>query len=289
MKACPECRGCLEGLARLTAGAACPADADLRRRVEAGGVALVRESFRAGHTVPPRLATEFQREIRRACGVRDPFERRKGEEFAAGRRAAALLAPDPGASLGTVLRHSVLGNQLDFFRPLDEVAALWGGAGPELGAGAVEAFSDRLSGARAVLVLTDNAGELPFDLPLLSHLAARGLRVRCAVKGGPSQNDATRADVHRFGLELPGLVDTGTDAVGCELSAAGGELLQAWDEADVVLAKGMANYETLSEYPEALAAKAVHFLLVAKCPPVAASLGVAVGTAVLARGGEGAR
>jgi uncharacterized protein with ATP-grasp and redox domains len=75
-------------------------------------------------------------------------------------------------------------------------------------------------------------------------------------------------------------VDTGSGFVGLEPPHCGGEFHEAWNSADVVISKGMANLETLTEYPEFLAGKAVFFLLCAKCAPVASALGVEKGSEV---------
>jgi uncharacterized protein with ATP-grasp and redox domains len=67
-----------------------------------------------------------------------------------------------------------------------------------------------------------------------------------------------------------GVITTGTDAVGINLSESSDEFIAAYGGADVILAKGMANWETLTEYP---APCPTLFLFRTKCEPVAKTVG----------------
>jgi len=93
------------------------------------------------------------------------------------------------------------------------------------------------------------------------------------VKESPVQNDITRADLEKFGLarELPRVITTGTDTPGVDMDMASEEFKAEFEAADLVLAKGMGYWETLSELPPQ---GKVFYLLKAKCKPVADSLGV---------------
>jgi uncharacterized protein with ATP-grasp and redox domains len=279
LKAKQHCRACLEGLGRRIALAACPSEEILRRRAEAAAAAVLDRHFRVGRSVPTRLASRMLRAVSGETGNPDPFRRAKEEEFRRGSDAAARLTPRFSADLEGALAFSALGNRIDFFRDLGQVEKEWENAGGEKLSGDLPALLSELRPGVSVLVLADNTGEVPFDLPLLRRLANEGMRVRYAVKGRPSQNDVTAEDLAHFGLAVEGLVDTGTGWVGCELLRVGESFREAWEEADVVLAKGMANLETLTEYPGKLACKRVFFLLVAKCPPVAEFVGLEEGQA----------
>jgi uncharacterized protein with ATP-grasp and redox domains len=130
----------------------------------------------------------------------------------------------------------------------------------------------RLKKARRILYLGDNAGEVFFDLPLVKKLEGYA-PVTYVVKESPVQNDITRSDLKKFGLEkeLPGVITTGTDTPGVDMAMASDEFKSEFETADLVLAKGMGYWETLSELkPQGK----VFYLLKAKCKPVADSLGV---------------
>ncbi len=123
-----------------------------------------------------------------------------------------------------------------------------------------------------MLYLTDNAGEIAFDRLVVDELKDFGCRVTVAVKGGPSLNDALMEDAETVGMAetADGVITTGTDAVGISLSESSEEFVEAYEGADVILAKGMANWETLTEYR---APCPTLFLLRTKCEPVAEAVG----------------
>jgi len=145
-----------------------------------------------------------------------------------------------------------------------------------------DAFRKALSRADRVLYLADNAGETVFDRVLIETL---DVPVTYAVKGGPTLNDATREDALAAGVDqVAQIIDTGLDAPGTLLYRSDGracsdEFRRKYDEAELIIAKGQANYETLStEGPK------VFFLLQTKCPIIARDVGVPVGSIVLKQG-----
>lgn len=143
-----------------------------------------------------------------------------------------------------------------------------------------ESFKSRLDSSKNVLYVLDNAGEIVFDRLLIEGLRAHGKMVIAVVKGGPILNDATMEDAAAAGLDkLVKVIDTGSDFVGINREKASPLLLKALDTADLVIAKGQGNYETL----DALGPRAF-FILKAKCNHVARALGVKLGDLVLAQG-----
>ena len=118
-----------------------------------------------------------------------------------------------------------------------------------------------------VLYLTDNAGEIYFDIPLYEYIEERSRQTVLVVKGGSSLNDLTRTELQLAGLEdgFDAVADTGTDGVGIEWDHVSTEFLNLVDAADLIVSKGMANFET--NYPRELAAPGF-FLLKVKCRPI---------------------
>jgi hypothetical protein len=97
------------------------------------------------------------------------------------------------------------------------------------------------------------------------------------VKGGPILNDATRQDALAAGLApLTTLIDNGSDAPGTIMYLCSPEFQHQLRQAELIIAKGQANYETLSEMKAPL-----FFLLQAKCPILARDLDVPVTSIVL--------
>ncbi len=142
----------------------------------------------------------------------------------------------------------------------------------------IEAFKRDVTKASKILYLADNAGEIVFDKLLLEQLQllCKG-EVVVAVKGKPIINDATMQDAKLVGVaEMVKVIDNGFDAPGTVLAECSEEFCRYFDEADVVIAKGQGNYETLSDVD-----KHIIFLLKAKCPVVARDIGCEIGDMIL--------
>lgn len=134
-------------------------------------------------------------------------------------------------------------------------------------------FESLLSDCGSVLYFFDNCGESQFDKLLIREIRRKGVRVVGVVRGEPILNDVTMEDALRIGLdeELDGIVDTGGFMIGAVLSKAGEGLKEELSKADMIVAKGMANYESLSDQDAGM--PKVHILRT-KCTPVTRSLGV---------------
>ena len=144
--------------------------------------------------------------------------------------------------------------------------------------------------AERVMLDADNAGEIVLDRVLIDEIqryrAANGLapvKVTTLVKSHPQLNDAMREDALIAKLDQVGeIVDIGCDCIGTPISRLSERALAAVSEADVILAKGLANYESLHFEERYL--KKVYFLFKAKCELIAGMLGIEPGSFVLMRG-----
>ncbi|CAA7601337.1 Protein of unknown function DUF89 [Acididesulfobacillus acetoxydans] len=141
------------------------------------------------------------------------------------------------------------------------------------------AFREKLKTARSVLILGDNSGEIAFDTLLTGELCRRGVEVVYAVKGEPILNDATLADARQVGMdETARVITNGNGFLGTILKHCSPEFLKAFEEADIIISKGQANFESLESTEEA--GEKTFFLLRAKCEVVAQNLGTEFGVMV---------
>jgi len=126
-----------------------------------------------------------------------------------------------------------------------------------------------------VLYLPDNAGEIIFDRLAIEILKDMGAQITVMVKGAPILTDATMEDAEEAGIleVVDSLITTGSNAVGLAEKDLDAEGRAALFNSDLVIAKGMANYEALSE-PEYENALPILYILRTKCEPVATDLGV---------------
>lgn len=152
------------------------------------------------------------------------------------------------------LQYAILGNYIDFsalwgkvdFSQLDELLARAGEVrvDPE----EYGRFLADLAGAKRLVYLTDNAGEVCFDRLLGEALARQypELEVIFCVRGAPALNDATREDAEAAGLtQRFRVIDNGTAIAGTVLDRVGPEAREALRTADLILSKGQGNVETL--------------------------------------------
>lgn len=134
----------------------------------------------------------------------------------------------------------------------------------------IEAILDRPG---TIVYMFDNCGESQLDKILIRYLRSRGKRVVGMVRGRPILNDVTMDDAQRSGLdkEVDLMLDTGTFYVGIDWRDVPPELMKEINGCDMIIAKGMGNYESLSD--EVLPVPVAHVLRT-KCGPVASSIGV---------------
>ncbi|MEJ2726628.1 MAG: ARMT1-like domain-containing protein [Deltaproteobacteria bacterium] len=270
LKPFPQCVDCLMKLAESAAVLADSQNARLQKEVQTEARKILERG--EGSTLSsPQMANLILKEIKNRFGVPDPYETFKRKEMALARQIVSRLEQDVGPDLRSRVGFAVLGNSLDFFKdPEESLAAIPG----QLRKGLAFFYddTDRLEVFLSkepdlVLYLTDNAGEIFFDLPLYDYIGARAKETVLVVKGGPSLNDLTRAELREAQLEdrFRRVADTGVDGAGVDWDRVSDEFLELVEKADLILSKGMANFETI--YPKDLF-PAAFFLLKAKCRPI---------------------
>ncbi len=187
-------------------------------------------------------------------------------------------SPDP---LEEAVRISVVGNVIDLGikHQVDIEGTLEKARGEGFSVFEIDELKSTLEQSKRVLYILDNAGEIAFDMLLIEQLRKMGKAVIAVVKGGPILNDAVMADAKIVGLDkICKVIDTGNNFVGIVREKSSPLLNKALDSADLVIAKGQGNYETLEgTRPN------IFFILKAKCPVIAQHLGVKEGDLVLKR------
>lgn len=109
-------------------------------------------------------------------------------------------------------------------------------------------FLADLRTARSLVYVTDNCGEIFCDRLVAEELRKRypELDVTVMVRGRDALNDATMEDALMVGIEkVARVVDNGCGVAGTPLAYIGDEARKLLEEADVTLAKGQGNYETM--------------------------------------------
>lgn len=219
---------------------------------------------------PPVVAQRVHRTLREQTGVRDPYREQKRAHNQMARRLLPQLRADLETAndpLIAAAHIAIAGNIIDLGAKngLDERDVLESieHAAEEPLVGDLDAFRAAAHGARRILYLADNAGEIVFDRLLIEQLGPE--RVTLAVRGAAILNDALEEDARSAGLhELVPIIDNGTDVPGTDLAQCSDAFRTLFDSADLIISKGQGNLETLSD-----CARRVFFLFKVKCPVIA--------------------
>ncbi len=269
MKATKDCYQCLQKLIYQTAQLA-TTDEELKAKAVQEGLMTLDQHFSCDK-VSIVIATELHRVIRGITQNDDPYREMKEKETMAAKELFGEIDAEHYTDFRSCLKLATKANAIDFFRPLD--AVIKDLKKPlHFAIDDSEQFKVKLREAKKLLYLADNTGEALLDLPLL-RLIGQSAEVTYVVKASPVQNDITLEDLRRSGIEeqFDRVITTGTATPGIVFPQASTEFKHEFNSADLVFAKGMGYYESISELP---AQGRVFYCLMAKCKPVADSLKV---------------
>jgi len=281
MKARNACLSCMIAQAYNTSSR-CTADAARQR-------AILDETMRRYLGVPmddqsPAVLSQISFEAcREVTGVHDPYLEDKRAANAAAMELYPELHERVGASsdpLHDALVLAVAGNIIDLAiaQQYDMRKSIVDRLDHGFDRAETEAFRAAVASAERILYLADNAGEIVFDRLLIEVLGPE--RITLMVKGGPIVNDVLAEDIEQVGLAgMVRVVDTGTNYFGFPWEYVSEAAREEFRAADLVISKGHANFETVTDLGEA--ADQTWYLLKVKCAEVAREIGVRNGDIVL--------
>ena len=232
---------------------------------------------------PPEIAQQVYRLTYRITGSSDREEKRTANDRALElypelkRKVAGSAEPllaavklaiggnsiDLGPTSSYADIHSIVSSALDASLSIDDY----------------DAFHGSVARARRILYLGDNAGEIVFDRVLVEEirLVSSDVRIDFVVRESPIINDATIDDARYVGLDKEArIVTSGSDAPATVIDQCSKEVFDLYRSADMIIAKGQGNYESMS-----LEEGNIFFLLKAKCRVIAGLLDVNIGDHVL--------
>ena len=287
MKIHPECMPCLFERAKLECDLAFGGDEKGKLKALMEVARFASEEIRED-TVPALIGTMRGRIISQASGVKDPYARLKKESNKAGEEVLSWaksyyenagdkpLALMKIAAAANSMEYGVRGHSFDEERFKHEFSDILN----EEVKGDIAAAKRLLKKYRKVLYILDNAGEAVLDRFVIEELKAMGKEVIASPKSAPVINDVTADELLELGFDPHGIVPSGA-FVGVSLVEAPKDFLRIlFDPGYLVVAKGMGNYETLSEFEHRLKERLI-YILRAKCHSVAESLGVKKGALVV--------
>ena len=231
---------------------------------------------------PPVMGQQIHRIIREATGSDDPYAMVKKQYNEFGLRLYPELRQTIRESenpLETAIRLSIAGNIIDFGVAAsidqEDVASVIKQSLTHPLEGNISAFQSSLKAAKNILFLGDNAGEIVFDRLLIETLSRNNITY--VVRGGPVINDVTRSDAEVTGItDLVAVMDNGSNAPGTLLDQCSKTFKKAFYDADLVVAKGQGNFESLSA-----ADHHIFFIFKVKCSVVASHTGCPEGSMMI--------
>lgn len=238
------------------------------------------------HQTPPQVAATLYATLAKMAGVDDLYEEQKVQ---ASRLAGTFITELEEAIVNshspfeTALLCCVAGNVIDLasqehFNLEDEISSLFSKTfyhDDSL------ALFDALQSAKTLLLIGDNVGEHHFDKLFLRYIgqAFPELQIYYMVRGAIIINDVTMKEALEDGLdEVATVIDSGVDTPGFDYERATVEAQSLFDRADVVMTKGMGNYESLNT-----ATREIFFVLKVKCSVVANSVNAPLGSLLCLR------
>jgi damage-control phosphatase, subfamily I len=160
------------------------------------------------------------------------------------------------------IHNTLLDDIFDYFEKMDKL---------ELAIDDSKKLMEDISNSKILLYLGDNCGEICLDKILLKKIKELNPNVKIlfGVRGKPVVNDSIAEDAYAVGIdEYAEVIDNGDGSLGTVLNRTSPEFKEVYKKADIVIAKGQANYECLSEE-----IKNIYFLLMTKCDVIADDIG----------------
>ncbi len=249
-------------------------DMAMQKKAVLAGIGVLRNYLLDGAPAT-HLSTKIHREAYRVLGDIDPYREKKKQSNETAQKLLPFVRHfvSEKDSFRRAVLVSIVGNSFDF-------GVLGFDADKEIGKDMILRQiqhgldfddSDKIrSMIDNVVYLADNCGEIVFDTLLFDEIKKLGGKITLVVRGAPILNDVTMKELKELGIDkkVDRVLTTGSNAIGVCLKEAPSELVEALRDASLIISKGMANYETMSEYDF----KPLAYLLKTKCESVAEAM-----------------
>ncbi len=245
-------------------------------------VAKILPNYSLDYT-PPAIAKDTYSLIEKLTNNNDPLKKAKKLAIKEAKKFKPLLYKKAD-NLLSALKIAVAGNVIDFGAqnqiPLEEI--LENIFNTPFKIDYFNQLQERLKTAKKVVIIGDNCGENIFDVILADVLKSLyDIELFYFVRGKPIINDVTIIEANDSDMpKFATIIDTGVPTPGYDLKYANKESLEIFYNADVVISKGMGNFESLYEITD----KEVFYLFVVKCNVVAQTINCNIKDLVLLKG-----
>jgi len=254
---------------------------------------ILKESFRflsrefSTEKIPSYFITEVHRILKRISGIEIPFKERRDRCNQLGIKMAEKIALgaeglEEFERFSFLVNWAIASNHLDFrtvgtgygFQMAEIIEELRACLSEGLKIDRRAEIFQKAKNSSKILYIHDNVGEIVLDKLLIKELRRYGTLVTSALRGGPITSDATIEDGETVGLQEAAseIILAGPDTLGISLNEMSDQLKRGLQTADLVIAKGQANYYALTEYRSKVPGK-IACLFRTKCEIVSNDLG----------------
>jgi uncharacterized protein with ATP-grasp and redox domains len=183
--------------------------------------------------------------------------------------------------LHDAIKFAVIGNVIDFGaqEQLDLNKTIQSHFHRTFGIDDFEAFEAELKTAKKLVYIGDNTGEHIFDKLLIETIKKiYNIEIYYFVRGKPIINDVTVKEAILL-KDVATIIDTGVPTPGFDLGYANESSKKLFNQADIVLAKGMGNYESLYD----VCNRAIYYLFIVKCSVVSEAIQQNIGELIFTK------
>jgi len=230
---------------------------------------ILKESFQflarefSTEKIPSYFITEVHRILKRISGIEIPFKERRDKCNQLGIKMAEKIALEAerleeSERFSFLVNWAIASNHLDFrtvgtgygFQMAETIEELRACVSEGLKIDRRVEIFQKAKNSPKILYIHDNVGEIAFDKLLIRELRRYGSSVTSVLRGGPITSDATMEDGETVGLQEAAseIILAGPDTLGISLNEMSDQLKRELQIADLIIAKGQANYYALTEY-----------------------------------------
>ena len=254
---------------------------------------ILKESFQflarefSTEKIPSYFITEVHRILKRISGIEIPFKERRDKCNRLGIKMAEKINLEAeglkeSERFSFLVNWAIASNHLDFrtvgtgygFQMTEIIEELQACLSEGLKIDQRVEIFQKAKNSPKILYIHDNVGEIAFDKLLIRELRRYGSSVTSVLRGGPITSDATMEDGETVGLQEAAseIILAGPDTLGISLNEMSDQLKRGLQTADLVIAKGQANYYALTEHRSKVPGEIV-CLFRTKCKIVSNELG----------------
>ena len=228
----------------------------------------------------PLFAKSLQEIVEKNLRIKNPYKKIKEKNLDEAEKFIPYLSAlleNSEDRIEWAVRIAAAGNIIDIganpnFNILDEINKI---SSDNIDLSELPNFKNGLENSNFILYIGDNYEEALFDKFLLDELKDK--RVVFAVRSQPILNDITLIDARNLGIDkICEVIESGSKIAGTNIKECTNEFMELYRNADMIIAKGQGNYETLlnEERP-------IYFLFKVKCEVISQRCGKPVGRGVL--------